>query len=76
MALINLSCMAEFFFHKTVTCDVEKVHSYGSRFLNNLSKEVLVLNNGFSNDTECFKIRVPPSTAYLKINEVFLLRLV
>ena len=35
------------FFYETSTCDVEKAYFfYGSRFLKNLSKEALVLNNG------------------------------
>ena len=54
----------------------KRTFSYGSRFLKNLNKEVLVLNNGFNNYKACFEIRVPPSTAYMKIYEVFFIRLV
>ena len=76
MALINLSYMAEFvvFFTKLSPATLrQRIFSYGSRFLKNLSKEVLVLNNTriFNDYTACFKIRVPPSIAYMKIYEVF-----
>ena len=54
----------------------KRTFSYGSRFLKHLSKEVLVLNNRFNNYTPCFEIRVSPSTACLKIYEVFFIRLV
>ena len=47
MALINLSYLAEFFFVKLSPVMLRKrAFSYGSRFLKNLSKEILVLNNG------------------------------
>ena len=51
MALVNLSYMAEFFFFfftklSPVTLR-KRTFSNGSRFLKNLSKEVLVLNDGF-----------------------------
>ena len=49
--------------------------SYGSKFLKNLSKEVLVLNNGFNNYAACFEIRVPPSIAYMKTYVAFFIRL-
>ena len=72
MALINLSYMTEFFFTKVSPATLKKrTFSSGSRFLKNLSKEVLVLNNRFNNYTACFEIRFPPSTAYKKIYEVF-----
>ena len=77
MALINLSYMAEFFFTKLAPVTLRKhTFCYGSRFLKNLSKEVLVLNNELNNYTACFEIRVPASTAYFKIYEVFFVRLV
>ena len=77
MALINLSCMAEFFFLKLSPATLRKrSFSYGSRFLKNFGMEVLVLNNRFNNYAVCFEIRVPPSTAYMKIYEVFFIRLV
>ena len=76
MALINLSYKVEFFFTKLSPVTLRKpTFSYGSRFSKNLSKEVFVLNNGFNNYTPCFKIRVPPSTAYIKIYEAFFIRL-
>ena len=57
--------MAEFFcvfFTKLSPLTLRKrTFSYGSRFLKNLSKEVL--NNGFNNYTACFEIRIPPFTA-------------
>ena len=80
MALINLSYMAEFFFHETGTCDVKKAYFFSwlkvfEEF--KYSKEVLVLNNGFNNNyTARFEIRVPTFTACLKIYEVFFIRLV
>ena len=62
MALINLSYVAEFFFTKLTPVTLrERNFSYGLRFLKNLSKEVLVLNNGFSNYIACFEIRIFPS---------------
>ena len=77
MALMNLSYMADFFFTKLSPVTLKKgTFSYDSGFLKNLGKEVLVLDNGFSNSTVCFKIRLPPFTAYMKIYEVFLIRLV
>ena len=58
--------MADFFFRETFTCDVENAYFfYGSRFLKNLSKEVLMSNKA------CLKIRVPSSTTYIKTYEVF-----
>ena len=72
--------MTEFvfsFFHETVTCDIEKAYFFlWFKVLKNLSKEVLLLNNGFNNYTVCFKVRVPPSTADMKIHEVFFEELV
>ena len=63
------------FFHETVTLR-KRTFSYGSRFLKTLRKEVLVQNDGINNHTRCFKIGVPSSTAYIKIYEVFFIKLV
>ena len=77
MALINLSYMAEFFFTKLSSLTLRKrTFSYASRFLKNLSKEVLMPNNGLHNYTTCFEIRVPPYTANMKIYDVFFILLV
>ena len=66
-----------FFFTKLSPVTLRKRNFfYDSRFLKNLNKEVLVLNNGFDNYTACFEIRVLPSTAYLKTYEVFFIKLV
>ena len=76
MALINLSYMAELCFTKLSPVTLRKsTFPYGSRFLKNLSKEVLMRNSGFNNYTACLEMRVPPSTAYMKIYEVFFIRL-
>ena len=62
-----------FFFHETVTYDVEKAYFFlWLKVFEEFSKEVFVLNNGFNNYTACFEIRVPTSTAYSKIYEVFI----
>ena len=64
--------MAEFFFTKLSPVTLRKrTFAYGSRFLKNFSKELLVLNNGFNNYTACFEIKVSPSAANIKVYEVF-----
>ena len=74
----KFSYIAELFFFFTKLSPVtlrKRTFCYGLRLLKNLSKKVLVLNNGFNNYTVYFKIRVPPSTAYLKLSEAFFIRL-
>ena len=69
--------MAECFFAKLSLVMLRKpTFLCCSRFSKHLSNEVSALNNGFNNYTACFKIRGPPSTASLKIYEVFFITLV